>query len=183
MEKITSSNEGIDLLQIVSYTEGYKEAPVVEEPEIKKNNVLFEILDAIFMNRTYIYNMTEQQASQNLFMVLRRLAINYPMQANTFNNGKVNALDVMKFWTDYLYCGKKPAWMYTKGIKATKKEAKQKLSEKDIKEYLEFYDIDRKDFEFAMKIYNEEAVKDVTDFKKMITKLKENGGEKDTDNE
>jgi hypothetical protein len=67
-------------------------------------------------------------------------------------------------------------------VKATRKESK-KLSEKDIKEYLEFYDIDRKDFEFAMKIYNEEAVKDVTDFKKMITKLKENGGEKDTDNE
>ena len=182
MENITTSNEGINLMQVVSDTGGYKVSPVVEESEVKKNNVLFEILDALFTNRTYIYNMTEQQASQNLFMTLRRLAINYPLQANTFNNGKVNALDVMKFWTDYLYCGKKPAWMYVKGVKATRKENK-KLSEKDIKEYLEFYDIDRKDFEFAMKIYNEEAVKDVTDFKKMITKLKENGGEKDIDNE
>lgn len=137
-----------------------------------KKNPLFEIIDAIFRNREYIMNMTPQQANQNLFMVLRRLAINYPMQANLFNNGKVNALDVMKFWSDYLYCGSVPRWAYLSGGGDKKKKTeKDSITKNDIKEYIEFYDIDRKSFEFAMKTFREEAINEVVDFKNYMKLL------------
>ena len=179
-------NEEIDLLLVMSDADGYKITSISEEEiKEKKGNPLFEIINALFCNKGYINNMTEQQANQNLFMILRRLAINYPLQANLFNNGKVNALNVIKFWSDYLYCGNVPRWAYTPGTtsKEKKKDYKNELSKNDIEEYCEFYDIEKKSFDFALKIFTEEAVNDVKEFKTYIKQLNSNINEKDSDNE
>ena len=65
-------NEEINLLQVMADTDGYKITPISEEEiKEKKGNPLFEIIDAIFRNKGYIKNMTEQQANQNLFMALK----------------------------------------------------------------------------------------------------------------
>lgn len=183
--EMQATKEGIDLLRVMSDIDGYKIEPITEEEiKEKKSNPLFEIIDAIFRNKGYINNMTEQQANQNLFMVLRRLAINYPLQANIFNNGKVNALDVIKFWSDYLYCGSVPRWAYTSGStsKEKKKVNKDDITKNDIKEYCEFYEIERKSFDFAMKIFTEESVNDVKEFKAYMKKISSNNAQ-DTDNE
>ena len=179
-------NEEINLLQVMTDTDEYKITPISEEEiKEKKGNPLFEIIDAIFRNKGYIKNMTEQQANQNLFMVLRRLAINYPLQANLFNNGKVNALDVIKFWSDYLYCGTVPRWAYTSGSssKEKKKVSKDEITKNDIKEYCEFYGIEKKSFDFAMRIFTEESVNDVKEFKAYMKQLNSNRNEEDFDNE
>lgn len=177
--------EEIDLLKVMSDKEAYKITPISEEEiKEKKSNPLFEIIDAIFMNKGYINNMTDQQTNQNLFMVLRRLAINYPLQANLFNNGKVNALDVIKFWSDYLYCGTVPRWAYTSSgaSKEKKKVDKNEITKSDIKEYIEFYDIERKSFDFAMRIFTEETINDVKEFKAYMKQISNNNAQ-DTDNE
>ena len=172
----------IDLLGAM-HGQDPKIVPVPEEEiKEKKSNPLFEIIDAIFRNRGYIMNMTEQQANQNVFMVLRRMAINYPIQANVFNNGKVNALDVIKFWSDYLYCGTVPRWAYTSGASKQKKSTKDDITKNDIKEYIEFYGIERKDFDFAMKIYTDETVNDVNGFKEYMKKITSSNGKEESDN-
>lgn len=160
-----------------------KIVPVTEgEIKEKKSNPLFEIIDAIFRNKGYIMSMTEQQANQNVFMVLRRMAINYPIQANVFNNGKINALDVIKFWSDYLYCGTVPRWAYTSGASKQKKSVKEDITKNDIREYIEFYGIEKKEFEFAMRIYTDETVNDVKEFKEYMKKIKSSNGQEESDN-
>ena len=56
----------------------------------KKPNVLFDTLSALFNNKDYINNLTKETMKQNLFMINRRLAIKYPLQAQIFNNKYVN---------------------------------------------------------------------------------------------
>lgn len=172
-----------DLLNQMMHSDPKIPEVKVEEVESKKSNPLFEIIDAIFLNRGYIYNMTEQQANQNLFMVLRRMAINYPIQSNLFNNGKVNALDVMKFWSDYLYSGTKPRWLYTTVSSKQKSSKKDDITKNDINEYLEFYDIERKDFEFAMKIYHDETVSDVKEFRDYMKRIRSINEKGESDNQ
>ena len=179
------THEEIDLMRIIDDSGGYKITPVSDE-EIKesKSSPLFEVINAIFTSKSFINNMTRQQADQNLFMVLRRLAINYPIQANVFNHGKVNSLDVMKFWSDYLYCGKVPRWAYT-STRSKKNEYKKKedITENDISEYIEFYCIERKSFDFAMKIFHEESISDVLEFKKYMKTIKGSNEKDNFDND
>ena len=56
----------------------------------KKPFELFGIIDALFVDKEKIYNLSDETCKQYLFMVLRRLAIKYPLQANHFNDGKSN---------------------------------------------------------------------------------------------
>ena len=95
-------------------------APVKE----RKQNVLFDTLASLFNNKEYINGLTQESIKQNSFMINRRLAIMYPLQAQVFNNSKVNPVDVLHFWSDYLYNGKfPPRWIYTAG--AAKSQAKK----------------------------------------------------------
>ena len=90
----------------------------------KKPNILFDTLNALFTNKEYINNLTKETIRQNIFMINRRIAIKYPLQVQVFNNSKVNPVDVLYFWSDYLYNGKfPPRWIYTAG--ATKSKAKK----------------------------------------------------------
>ena len=84
-----------------------------KEKKEKKSNPLFDLINALFTSREYVYGITAETAKQNLFMVLRRLAIKYPVEANVFNDSKVNPIDVIRFFSDYLYCGVAPKWIYT----------------------------------------------------------------------
>jgi len=152
------------------------------ESKEKKPNMLFDIIKSLFTNKGYVANITEQQANQNIFMILRRVAINHPLQANMFNNGKVNALDVIKFLSDYLYCGRVPGWVYTSTSESTKKKKSNDITKNDIKEYLEFYDINRKDFEFAMKIYSDESLEEVKEYRDYMKKLKSKNEQEKSNN-
>ena len=58
----------------------------------KKPNILFDTLSALFNNKEYIANLTNESIRQNIFMINRRLAIQYPLQAQVFNNSKVKIL-------------------------------------------------------------------------------------------
>ena len=144
----------------------------------KNNNPLFAIFDALFCNKEYINNITYESAKQNIFMILRRLAIAYPLQANAFNDKRVNPLDVVKYWSDFLYCGKKPAWTYVKGVKASEEDKKKgTVSNADIKKYKSYYNINDKDFEACMRFYPDETIKDIEDLMKFFKQIKSNSDE------
>ena len=142
----------------------------------KKPNPLFDLINALFTNKEYVNNITMETAKQSLFMVLRRLAIQYPIQANVFNDNKVNALDTIKFWSDYLYCGYAPKWVYTSG--ATKSKAdKSVLSTADIKLYKQHYGINDKDFDAAMRFYPNELIEEIKEINTFYKNINNKGNE------
>ena len=141
----------------------------------KKPNILFDTLNALFTNKEYINDLTKEAIKQNIFMINRRIAIKFPLQAQVFNNSKTNAVDVLKFWSDFLYTGQRPpGWIYTGGaVKSqAKKDAKKEISNSLIKQYCNYYHCSIKDVEFALKFYPEEMVAEIKDFETFNKQLK-----------
>ncbi len=142
--------------------------------EDKKTNPIFELINAIFASKEYVYGITEETARQSLFMVLRRLAIKYPVEMNVFNYSNVNALDTIRFLSDYLFCGSVPKWTRT-SVKSSKKKSKDDITKQDINLYKSVYDVTDSQFEDAMKFFPDELiaeVKDNRDFYKKLHNLK-----------
>lgn len=146
----------------------------------KKSNPLFDLINALFTSREYVYGITAETAKQNLFMVLRRLAIKYPVEANVFNDSKVNPLDVIRFWSDYLYCGVAPKWIYTSVT--SKKKSKDDITSADIKLYKAHNDMTDAQFEDAMRFFGNELINEIKaerDFYKKLNSGKTNEEETD----
>ncbi len=141
----------------------------------KKPNILFDTLNALFSNKEYISSLTKESIKQNIFMINRRIAIKFPLQAQVFNNNKVNPVDVLKFWSDFLYTGSRPpGWIYTAGaVKSqAKKDAKKEISTALLKQYCSRYHISMKDMETALKFFPEETIAEVKDFETFNKQLK-----------
>ena len=137
------------------------------------DNPLNMLINALFSSKEYINDITYETAKQNLFMVLRRLAIAYPLQANAFNERKVNPMDVIRYWSDKLYYGgRPPAWVYTKGAKASEKaKSKNDISNADIKKYKEYYDINDKDFEASMRFFPDEVKGEIIELRNFFKNI------------
>ena len=151
-------------------------APVITESEKpEKKNVLFDILNALFINKDIVKNITNESARQNLFMINRRLAIKYPMQAQLFNISGVNAKDVIMSWSDFLYCSSIPRWIYTPGAAKTKSSAKEYIKQDAlIKRYRSYYNIGTRDMESYIRLFPENAEADLKNFAKFEKELKSN---------
>ena len=146
----------------------------------KKPNILFDTLNALFTNKEYIVNLTNESIKQNIFMINRRIAIQYPLQAQVFNNNKVNPIDVLKFWSDFLYTGRRPpGWIYTAGAAKSqaKKAAKAKVSPSMIKEYSLKYNISQKDVLACLRFFPEELLQEITEYEELKKQI--NSYEKD----
>lgn len=151
-----------------------------KEKKEKKSNLLFDLINALFTSREYVYGITAEAAKQNLFMVLRRLAIKYPVEANVFNDSKANPLDVIRFWSDYLYCGVAPKWIYTSV--ASKKKSNDDITAADIKLYKAHNDMTDTQFEDAMRFFGNELINEIKaerDFYKKLNSGKTNEEETD----
>lgn len=138
----------------------------------KKSNPLFDLINALFTNREYVYGITAETAKQNIFMVLRRLAIKYPMEANVFNDSKVNPIDVIRFFSDYLYSGVAPKWIYT-SVK-TKKVSDDNITPSDIKMYKSHYDVTDAQFDDAMRFFHDELVNEIKSERDFYKKINNN---------
>lgn len=146
----------------------------------KNPNPLFDLINSLFTSREYVYGITAETARQNLFMVLRRLAIKYPVEANVFNDSKVNPIDVIRFFSDYLYCGVAPKWIYT-SVKQ-KKTKDNTITSEDIRMYKSHYGITDSQFEDAMRFFHDELldeIKSERDFYKKLNSGKVNEEEVD----
>ena len=140
----------------------------------KKNNILFDIINALFTNRDYIYNLTNETAKQSLFMVLRRLAIKYPCEANTFNKLKIDPLGTLKYLADvYHEMGRVPKWMYTSGATKSKKTVKD-IQPNEIKQYKNHYNIGEKEFQELMRFYPDETIQEIKEITNLYKNLTDN---------
>lgn len=168
-----------------SFTESLNQiagpAPVVAEPEkTEKKNILFDILNALFINKDIINNVTNESAKQNLFMINRRLAIKYPMQAQIFNTSGFNAKDVLLSWSDFLYCGSVPKWIYTSGAAKSKSSAKSLIMQEPVvKRFKAYYGLGKRDMEACIRLFPEETeneLKEFVKFEKEMAKSNEETG-------
>ena len=136
----------------------------------KKPKVLFDTLAALFNNKEYINGLTKESIKQNSFMINRRLAIMYTLQAQVFNNSKVNPVDVLHFWSDYLYNGNfPPRWIYTAGAAKSqaKKDDKKEITTAQIKAFCNRYGYSMKDIDSALKFFPSEMVEEIKEFNKI----------------
>jgi hypothetical protein len=113
-------------------------------------------------------------------MINRRLAIMYPMQAQLFNIGRLNAKDVIMSWSDFLYCGNVPRWIYTPGAAKTKSSSKNLIMQESVvKRFRTYYNIGRRDMDACIRLFpddTEAELKEFVKFEKEISKNNEEAG-------
>lgn len=151
---------------------------MAEKTKDNKPN-LFSIFTALFNNKEYINNLTPETLRQNCFMINRRVAIKYPLQAQVMNNTKINSVDVVKFWSDFLYTGSKPpGWSYTAGANKSSaaKFEKEKITPALIKFYCDLKYISPRDFAAAIRFFPEETYNEIIDLEQLY-KGKDNSNE------
>ena len=128
----------------------------------------FQVIDALFemdktKNRWGTYDKTKKQyktitdkdKQRNFFVINRRLAIRYPLQAFKLSLSGVNPIYAVDSW--YMITSKiaekikkMPSWLWLKTVKS-KKEKSLKISQIAKDFYIKLNQISEKDFETALK--------------------------------
>lgn len=133
---------------------------------------LFELTEIIFKDPAKYQDVSRGDKQKNYFMLNRRFAIQYPMQANVLQTLKINQAAVVDFWQFFLRKQYKytPKWMYTKGVKKSVevKEKKQTVSNALIAEYSKYMQIDSKSLRDALEFYPTETLNELKEFEKML---------------
>lgn len=133
---------------------------------------LFEFTKIIFEKPGEYQDITPGEKRKQYFMVNRRFAIQFPMQANALQHLKINQSGVVDFWQHFMrkQYQRTPGWMFTKGVKKAKesKESKIKVSEKLIDAYCKKMVIEKKSVMEALEFYPDLMVKEIKEFEKMI---------------
>lgn len=140
----------------------------------KKPNPLFDLLNALFTDKAYIESLTYETCKQNMFMVNRRLAIQYPLQAQVFNNSQINPRDTIKFWSNFLYTGGyAPRWIYTAGAAKSKAatESKKQITDAMIKRFCNYYKKSIKDVQDALRFFPEQMTAEILDFEQLYKQM------------
>lgn len=131
-----------------------------------------DIVDAIFTDRQFIYDLTKETAKNSLFPVNRRIAIKSPDMVNAFNIPCINEADVIKFYCDIFCSGRKPGWLFTPGAKkaSDKKKEKDAVTKDQIKRYRDFYNLSQREVEERLALITDYTIGQI----KMLDDL-ENG--------
>ena len=134
---------------------------------------LFEFTKILFENPAAYKEITPGEKRKQYFMVNRRFAIQFPMQANALQHLKINQSGVIDFWQQFMRkkYNRTPGWMYTKGIKKAKqdKERKTNVSEKLVVDFAKRMEIDKKAVYEALEFYPDLMVKELKDFERITS--------------
>ena len=137
---------------------------------------LFELTKAMFESPGTYADATKGDKRKNFFMIQRRMAINFPVQAHLLQHIRINMEASIDWWQRFLrkQYQKTPFWMFQQGVKKNqeKEEKKTKISGETISEYCRFYQKDPKQIKDAIKFYPEEMAKEMNDFAKMMKEFK-----------
>ena len=129
---------------------------------------LFELTEIIFKDPEKYKEISRGDKQKNYFMLNRRFAIQFPMQANVLQSLKINQSAVVDFWQVFLRRQYKyvPKWMYTKGVKkaAEVKEKRLTVSNELIKEYCKYMKVDPKSVRDALEFFPTQMVAELKEF-------------------
>ena len=131
---------------------------------------LFDLMKQIFDRNSKWENIKTYDKSKNFFMVNRFTSINVPMQANLFNNRHITSSSAVDSWKDVLnrLFTKPPSWMYTKTKKKEKQGSKKYPEKATIQEWMKLNKMSKKDFDSVMEIMEEETLKEILHFEKIL---------------
>lgn len=137
---------------------------------------LFELTKAMFESPGTYADATKGDKRKNFFMIQRRMAINFPVQAHLLQHIRINMESAVDWWQRFLrkQYQKTPYWMFQQGVKKhqEKEEKKIKITAETISEYCRFYQKDPKQIKDAIKFYPEEMQKEMNEFQKMMKELR-----------
>ncbi len=129
---------------------------------------LFDMTRAMFGDTDNYSEATKGDKRKNFFMIQRRFAIQYPMQAQVLNGLKINQEQAIDVWYRFLRkkYSKTPFWMYTKGVKKAKeaKEKKINIPTAMIEAYAKKYRMDLKSVYEAIDMFPKEMQKELKAF-------------------
>ena len=113
----------------------------------------FDIIKA-FHTREW-EKISDRDKARNLFMINRICSIAYPLQANSFNNIKINPENVVNFWKILVtHQNKKtPSWIWTKTIKGDKAKVKKEYREEIIEFIKEKYQISNREIQELQEFF------------------------------
>lgn len=137
---------------------------------------LFDLTKKLF-DRNYKWDTVKAyDKSKNFFMINRFMSINFPMQANLFNNRHIVSSSAVDSWRDVLnrLFTKPPSWMYTKTKKAEKTGSKKYPEKETVLQWMKLNSLSKKDVESAMQLSPDDFIKELLQFEKML-KDKNNG--------
>lgn len=132
----------------------------------------FEIIKIMIENPSEYSKISQGDKRKNYFIIQRRMAIKFPLQAQVLQHLKIDEISVVDFWQSFLrkQYNKTPYWMYTKGVKKSKevKEKKTNIKESLIKEYAIKNNFDIRTIKDALEFFPSEMKKELNKFSKYI---------------
>lgn len=133
---------------------------------------LFELTKIMFEDPKAYQEVTPGEKRKHFFMINRRMAIQFPLQANELQHVKIDEVGVIDFWQDFLrkQYNKTPFWMYTKGVKKAKekKEKKLQIKESTIIQFASINNFDLKSVKDAIFFFPTEMKKEINKFEKIV---------------
>jgi hypothetical protein len=101
--------------------------------------------------------ISDRDKARNLFMINRTCSIAYPLQANSFNNIKINPEKVVDFWKIFVTHKHKntPSWIWTKTLKKEKAKEKKEYKEEILIFIKEKYEISNREIEDLKRFFPE----------------------------
>lgn len=137
---------------------------------------LFDLIKKVFDRNSNWGAIKTYDKSKNFFMINRFMSINFPMQANLFNNRHIVSSSAVDSWKDVLnrLFTKPPSWMYTKTKKKETSGSKKHPEKATVHEWMRLNSLSKRDLESMMEIMPDETIKEILGFEKML-KEKNNG--------
>lgn len=149
------------------------EEPIESRGEQKKN-LLFDMIDSIFVDRYAYKKYTKECIKQNAFMINRIMSIKYPIEARMLDRQNISPYAMYYLWNSMLWNGRrKEMWVFTKGSKKSKEETSEDKEFPDsiIDQYCIYHNIERVQFDDAYRFFKEELTSDVKAYIEHIKSL------------
>lgn len=135
---------------------------------------LFDYIGMLFKDPQKFTALPNYTKAKQFFMSQRFFSIKYPIQAQMFNHGKINAGETMQYWCDSLSKVHKttPNWIFNtlRDTKKSKEEKKKEniVSEDVLIEYCKRMQCSKKDVEQSLKYFPEQMENELESFERMI---------------
>lgn len=148
----------------------------MDEFKIKKLGP-FDILDMMFKEPQRFDALPDTQLEQFAFILNRRFALKYPMQAAQFSKMSINQAWVLRSWAIFLRrvegtrCV--PRFLYTKKAEESKKIGIDAFDDELIRDYMKRYELSKADFKDMLQFFNEETIAHVERFFKINSKAEQ----------
>lgn len=148
-----------------------------EETSKPKQIGPFDILKLMFTNRLEFWKISDDILSKNYFIINERMSIQFPMQAAVFNHLKINPVQVVKCWTEFIQkkgYNSVPGFIFIQGKKKaadTNLVKKKKFPEKTLEEYAWYLKVSIKELRFAFDLYPLEMSNEIEAWEKQKQEL------------